>query len=175
MQGAGEGFGNIVAPLGHHSLLQPLQIILFLDDSFNFRERLRHRVGPSPAKPSGEQHSGKMAAWVFSELTQLSSEFFAVASLALGPTHPRFGLFLTGNSTLDGAGTSSPITTGLVVRFETFAVKGLMFVLPMATLMPTVTLLGIAQDGGRPHPVASVRVVRALVRKRPAPRQFGHR
>lgn len=30
--------------------------------------------------------------------------------------------------------------------------KGLMFVSPMATPMPTVTLLGIAQDGGRPHP-----------------------
>src|SRR6056300_675019 len=39
MKGACEGFGYIVTSLGHHALLQPFQIVFFLDDSLDFGKR----------------------------------------------------------------------------------------------------------------------------------------
>ena len=37
VQGASKGLGAIIAPLGHHAFGQPLEVVLFLDNFFNFR------------------------------------------------------------------------------------------------------------------------------------------
>ena len=94
-----------------------------------------------------------MTSWIFTELTQLLGEFLRRCFVGLlRPSHPRLGLFLTGEFHFGRCwhGTPSfPLAGwwGLRPSRERAHVVD-----PHRFIHAHVTLLGTAQDGGRPQP-----------------------
>ena len=94
---AGERLRDVVTSLGHHAFRKPFQVVLLLDDFFNFRQRFGDGVGSSPAQFSSKLHGRKMAAWIFQEVSKFALQFFGGCFVGLfGASHPGPCLFLTG-------------------------------------------------------------------------------